>query len=60
MTESDRRPVVSLAGVGKTFAVGSTTTVALSEIDLEISSGEFVPGTLPTGWKTTSNWPRMK
>ena len=30
MTESDRRPVVSLAGVGKTFAVGATTTVALS------------------------------
>ncbi len=49
MTESDRRPVVSLAGVGKTFAVGSTTTVALSEIDLEIGSGEFVSLIGPSG-----------
>ena len=49
MTESDRRPVVSLSGVGKTFAVGSTTTVALSEIDLEIGSGEFVSLIGPSG-----------
>ena len=49
MTDSDRHPVVSLAGVGKSFAIGSTTTVALSEIDLEIGSGEFVSLIGPSG-----------
>jgi NitT/TauT family transport system ATP-binding protein len=49
MTDQERHPVVSLAGVGKTFAIGSTTTVALSEINLEIGSGEFVSLIGPSG-----------
>ena len=49
MTQSDRQPVVSLAGVGKTFAVGTTTTVALSDINLEIGGGEFVSLIGPSG-----------
>lgn len=49
MTESSRTLVVTLAGVGKTFAVGSTTTVALSDINLEIGSGEFVSLIGPSG-----------
>ena len=49
MSESERRAVVTLAGVGKSFALGSTTTVALSEIDLEINSGEFVSLIGPSG-----------
>jgi NitT/TauT family transport system ATP-binding protein len=49
MSESERQAVVTLAGVGKTFALGSTTTVALSEIDLEIKRGEFVSLIGPSG-----------
>ena len=49
MTQADRVPVVSLAGVGKSFAVGSSTTIALSAINLEIGSGEFVSLIGPSG-----------
>jgi NitT/TauT family transport system ATP-binding protein len=49
MTEPGSRPVVSLAGIGKEFASGSTTTTALTGIDLEIGSGEFVSLIGPSG-----------
>ncbi|MDQ4109082.1 MAG: ABC transporter ATP-binding protein [Actinomycetota bacterium] len=49
MTAADRQPVVSLTGVRKEFVVGSATTVALSGIDLQIQSGEFVSLIGPSG-----------
>ena len=49
MTETTRLPVVLLDGVGKTFAIGSSSTVALSHIDLEIERGEFVSLIGPSG-----------
>jgi len=42
-------PVVQMSAVGKTFTLEDTTTVALSEIDLEIRRGEFVSLIGPSG-----------
>jgi NitT/TauT family transport system ATP-binding protein len=47
---SPTRPVVRIAGVDKTFARGDqAVTTALEDIDLEISSGEFVSLIGPSG-----------
>ncbi len=47
---SPTRPVVRIAGVDKTFARGDrAVTKALEDIDLEISSGEFVSLIGPSG-----------
>jgi NitT/TauT family transport system ATP-binding protein len=45
----ERKPVVTLAGVGKEFESGSGTTTALTGIELEIGSGEFVSLIGPSG-----------
>ena len=42
-------PVVQLRGVGKTFALGDDSTVALSDINLDIDRGEFVSLIGPSG-----------
>jgi len=42
-------PVVSVAGVGKTFGDGTTAVTALDGIDLAIGSGEFVSLIGPSG-----------
>ena len=42
-------PVVRLEDVGKAFTTGGTSTVALSEIDLDIRRGEFVSLIGPSG-----------
>ena len=49
MTPPTDAPVVSLAGVDKRFVSGSTTTVALTNIDLEIRAGEFISLIGPSG-----------
>ena len=49
MTNAPIVPVVRLAGIEKRFASGSTTTLALTEIDLEIGAGEFVSLIGPSG-----------
>jgi NitT/TauT family transport system ATP-binding protein len=50
MTGTTDHPVVSLAGVGKTFVRGeSEATVALEAIDLSIVKGEFVSLIGPSG-----------
>lgn len=46
---SERRPVVTVAGVDKTFRTGEATTHALSGIDLAIGAGEFVSLIGPSG-----------
>ncbi|HEX7472500.1 MAG TPA: ABC transporter ATP-binding protein [Candidatus Limnocylindrales bacterium] len=48
---SDRpaRPVVAIAGAGKTFGTGHTAVTALQGIDLAIGSGEFVSLIGPSG-----------
>jgi NitT/TauT family transport system ATP-binding protein len=43
------RPVVAIAGAGKTFGTGSTALTALAEIDLTIGAGEFVSLIGPSG-----------
>jgi NitT/TauT family transport system ATP-binding protein len=49
-TVTATRPVVRIAGVDKTFARGDqAVTKALEDIDLEISSGEFVSLIGPSG-----------
>jgi NitT/TauT family transport system ATP-binding protein len=49
-TLSVTRPVVRIAGVDKTFARGDqAVTKALEDIDLEVSSGEFVSLIGPSG-----------
>ena len=45
----DATPVVSLAGVGKTFGTGAAATTALTDISLEIGQGEFVSLIGPSG-----------
>jgi len=42
-------PVVQLRGVGKTFALGDDSTVALNDINLDIGRGEFVSLIGPSG-----------
>jgi NitT/TauT family transport system ATP-binding protein len=42
-------PVVQLRGVGKTFALGDDSTVALNDINLDIDRGEFVSLIGPSG-----------
>ena len=43
------QPVVSLAGVGKTFGTAEAGVVALADINLEIGRGEFVSLIGPSG-----------
>jgi NitT/TauT family transport system ATP-binding protein len=49
MTPPTDAPVVSLGGVDKRFVSGSTTTVALTNIDLDILAGEFISLIGPSG-----------
>jgi NitT/TauT family transport system ATP-binding protein len=43
------RPVVAVAGAGKTFGTGTTAVTALDGIDLTIDAGEFVSLIGPSG-----------
>lgn len=49
-----RSPILSAAGVGKTYRTGAEAVVALDEVDLDVASGEFLAVMGPSGsGKTT-------
>jgi NitT/TauT family transport system ATP-binding protein len=48
-TGTGSAPAVAVSGVGKVFPAGSSTTVALEDIALEVQAGEFVSLIGPSG-----------
>ena len=48
-TGPERRAVIDLRGVGKTYSTGSLSVDALQGVDLKIGQGEFVAITGPSG-----------